>query len=474
MSEIKREDSASRQELVATYSQDAEIDHTEDHTLPDGAVVKAIRHEYLRTELLQKAEATYKWTHRQPHGEVPDDRTAPVDFPWDQKDWGWRNRRQYPPINFVLEKKQYKHPDYEVQLWYHEGRLVIDLLGKPVKKFKHLPDVCSSAMPGGHIEALMRLDDRMTYADIRARQPPKVIFTTTRGVWNVKPLRGVNALSASAKEFRETTGMLSWKSRAGVDAFNDYIRANLPADLKARNSTRDWRNITKAELATIREPGIGTRPGQARKRSSPDEARELREKHIKKRKASAKRDKATANHESEDDQTSTSSSDSEEGSIIIEASEADDSSDSDDWDITKKPDIRKQIPETPEENIALRDALEGTITQAESIIGKFQPIIHERQSYTWQMHNVQKQFAERYEVLFPGQGEAPRLSHLIPWRGSIHNWRSGLYFDGEWDYLIGEDGKIGSRVGSPEPATIGAFEEDTSGDRLAGEDDTWG
>lgn len=85
MSDIDKEDSDSMQEHDTTLSEDSQNEN-EDYTLPDGAIVKAIRHEHIRAELLQAAEASYMWTHPQPQGEAPDDRTAPVAFPADQLD----------------------------------------------------------------------------------------------------------------------------------------------------------------------------------------------------------------------------------------------------------------------------------------------------------------------------------------------------------------------------------------------------
>lgn len=73
------------EEAEETISQDSEIGNEEEHTLPDGHV-KAIRHEYIRAELLRVAEASHQWTHPQPQGEAADDRTAPVAFPADQLD----------------------------------------------------------------------------------------------------------------------------------------------------------------------------------------------------------------------------------------------------------------------------------------------------------------------------------------------------------------------------------------------------
>lgn len=92
----------------------------------------------------------------------------------------------YPPINFVLEKEDYRNPSYRVKDWYHKGRLVLDLDGKRMRDFHHLPVVCSTHIPGGHIEALMRFDDRTTYADIRGRMPPTTI-SKSKGIAKDKP-----------------------------------------------------------------------------------------------------------------------------------------------------------------------------------------------------------------------------------------------------------------------------------------------
>ncbi|KAL9616373.1 MAG: hypothetical protein Q9204_008582, partial [Flavoplaca sp. TL-2023a] len=81
MSSYDREETEEAEEAL---SQDSENYNEEEHTLPDGQVVKAIRHEYIRAELLRASEASHQWTHPQPQGEAADDRTAPVAFPIDQ------------------------------------------------------------------------------------------------------------------------------------------------------------------------------------------------------------------------------------------------------------------------------------------------------------------------------------------------------------------------------------------------------
>ena len=81
MSSSDREETEEAEDIL---SQNSVLDNEEEHTLPDGQVVKAIRHEYIRAELLQAAEANHQWIHPQPQGEAADDRTAPVAFPADQ------------------------------------------------------------------------------------------------------------------------------------------------------------------------------------------------------------------------------------------------------------------------------------------------------------------------------------------------------------------------------------------------------
>ncbi|CAO1603879.1 hypothetical protein XANCAGTX0491_007455 [Xanthoria calcicola] len=469
MSDMVGEEDASLQENNNTLSEDSQMENEEDYTLPDGSVVKAIRHVHLRTELLKAAEARCHWTHPQPHGDAPDDRTAPVAFPADQLDWGW-TRQLYPPINFVLEKGDYKHPHYKVQDWYHKGRLVLDLDGKRMRDFHHLPVVCSTHIPGGHIEALMRVDDRTTYADIRGRMPPTTI-SKSKGIAKDKPQKGTNALSAAARTFRETTGMLSWSRRAGSEVFNNYILANLPADLKKRNTTRGWRDISKAEIATIREPGIGTRPRQARKRSSSREARELREKNIRKRKAaaSAERKRTAENERSDDDLTISDPDGPDEGDISKIDEPVDEATAESDNTSTEAPDIRSKMPSSTEEVVAIRKAVWGTIDQARDLLleftPEFTPVLYEPHSYVWQMENIQKQFAKQWELLRPGQGKAPALIHLTSWSGGIQDWRSARFWDGFAQYLLKEDGTIGSRY-YPESIPEEASDEDLVGKYL--------
>ncbi|KAL8856670.1 MAG: hypothetical protein Q9178_006737 [Gyalolechia marmorata] len=429
-----------------------------------------------------------------PQGAGPDDRTSPVAYPPDQRNWEW-TRALYPPVSFVLEKTTYKHPDYEIKDWYHNGRLVLDLEGKPMRRFFHLPETCSTKIPGGHIEALMRLDDRTTYADIRGRMPPHIVIQR-KSYMRIKPLQGVNALSAAAKAFREVAGMLSWSPRAGSDVLSNYIRTNLPAALKERNTTRGWRDLAKAEIATIRESTIGSRPQQARKRASSQEAREKREENIKKRKAAAnaEREKAAGTNPGDDDHDTSddgddsceeendsvhddhNSGDIDEEGISSNAELLDEAAEKHTTMYTDVLDPRLKYPETAEEVHAIRQACAATVVQFKSILG-LDPTLFEPHSYAYQVRSLQQQVDERYQNLQPDE-KALTLVYLTGWPGGIEDWRSARFSDGLVEYQIEESGRVGppvsqdcTRKHGPEEQPAGEYLVDARGLRIDAQTD---
>lgn len=71
-------------------------------------------------------------------------------------------RANRPEILFQWEKADHKDPTYIVPDWYHDGKIVLDPDNRPVRKFRNIPDVCSSLLEGGVMEAIKREDSRVT------------------------------------------------------------------------------------------------------------------------------------------------------------------------------------------------------------------------------------------------------------------------------------------------------------------------
>ena len=85
-----------------------------------------------------------------------------------QKDWGLE-RPHYAPIMLEWERLGRRDPTYRLDNLYYQGLLVVDYWRTPVRAFREIPLVISSAFEGGFMEPAMRLHSKLTYEDIRAR-----------------------------------------------------------------------------------------------------------------------------------------------------------------------------------------------------------------------------------------------------------------------------------------------------------------
>ena len=85
-----------------------------------------------------------------------------------QKDWG-PERKDYAPIIFEWERPGRNDPNYRLGNLYYRDLLVLDYWRTPVRAFREIPLVISSAFEGGFMEPALRLHSKLTYEDIRAR-----------------------------------------------------------------------------------------------------------------------------------------------------------------------------------------------------------------------------------------------------------------------------------------------------------------
>lgn len=85
-----------------------------------------------------------------------------------QQHWGLQ-RPHYAPVMFEWERLDRKDPAYPLGSLYYQDLLVIDYWLSPVRHFREIPLVLSSAFEGGFMEPATRLHSEMSYEDIRAR-----------------------------------------------------------------------------------------------------------------------------------------------------------------------------------------------------------------------------------------------------------------------------------------------------------------
>lgn len=89
-----------------------------------------------------------------------------------QKDWdlerdnGWRVTDD---VLYMFAKLNYETPTYGVSWMFDEERVVLDLNNNPIKDYRDIPLTLSSMVEGALMEAIWRIDTRITTMDFLAR-----------------------------------------------------------------------------------------------------------------------------------------------------------------------------------------------------------------------------------------------------------------------------------------------------------------
>ena len=87
---------------------------------------------------------------------------------WDlERDHGWANITN--DVLFIFTPLDIAIPTYKVSWLYNDGLVVLDVDNHPIKDYKDIPLTLSSRVEGALVEAIRRLDPRITIPDIAAR-----------------------------------------------------------------------------------------------------------------------------------------------------------------------------------------------------------------------------------------------------------------------------------------------------------------
>lgn len=256
----------------------------------------------------------------------------------------------------------------------------------------------------------MRFDDRVDYADIRARMLPTILVYQNDETVE-KPLKHVRTFGAATQRYREVAGCPSWYDEPEGEALNNYVKSILPVDCFAKNSTRGFRNLSQEEIHALREKATGSRPNETRKRLA-SEANEKDRKPSKKHKAKASG--ATATDSGSMTERLNTKQPPQLGATTVDNKV--NQSPTDPADTRDSRDIRPCWPEEFEE---LRTALLPTATQLNSVLG-FDAPTFKHKSYVDQLENLQSFVKEALQV-FHGDNDPPTLIHLTKWTGCITN-----------------------------------------------------
>ncbi|KAL8926123.1 MAG: hypothetical protein Q9172_001910 [Xanthocarpia lactea] len=179
----------------------------------DGQFIPAVYHADIRGKLLQFADTLGSYDDEPARGLDELDRTA---FQQDQKHWCLRDRDRRPEVLTYWEQPD-NFWDYDVPLWYDNGRIVIDTDGRPLRLYPELPLTISGQCEGSRMEAWRRLNPRITMNDIKARMG----WTTSKGEGRVTKSIKTPALANRMVRDRCRMGIKAWNPKEG-SAIKEY------------------------------------------------------------------------------------------------------------------------------------------------------------------------------------------------------------------------------------------------------------
>ena len=197
-----------------------------------------------------------------------------------QKEWGPDRDTDWPKIeNNVLhrfERDNYPVPDYRPTLLYHQGRVVLDAENHPILDYKVLPATLSSELSGRDMEAMKRLDLRISRKDLRARMPTTILKRGDGNALVERPLYTLSAIGMRASRFRKENGLISWTEREGTDSIRSYATKLMPQSNLTANSTLGMPAPTLFEQEDSRTSNRGKYLARAGRHALPDDTRKER------------------------------------------------------------------------------------------------------------------------------------------------------------------------------------------------------
>ncbi|KAL9002309.1 MAG: hypothetical protein Q9188_004747 [Gyalolechia gomerana] len=364
--------------------------------------------------------------YKRARGNIFEDQTAPHP---DQLDWRFDERDHFPDILLQWKKADREDPTDPVGDMYWRRHLVVDLDKRNILDFPHIPSALAHNIEPGCLEALERLDGRVKHQDLAARQyDPKAKADPSAKDFKNRD----NVLSQRMRRFREKHACVSWGSRrCGGEHFPSYIEFLLPAELKARNTTRGFRDLTDREVLELKSKNLGKFASRSTAKD-PDKTKAYLE-HEKNRLKRYQEIEARKNTQTETPKAKTkkavkpSSEDNE-----YHEDDDDDETEEEQTDIVRKPDARHMRPADKDEEEELHDAMLPTIEHYIELTGNLPIITDWARSYLEIHWDIHRQL--RRALRIPDE-EDFSLIGLRRWDGGIRGWRSAelsLTFREEW------------------------------------------
>lgn len=113
------------------------------------------------------------------------------------------------------------------------------------------------------MEANRRQDSRIQNRDFAARMPPARTGRNPDGQIILEFPKTASTLSSRTRRFRLRAGCLAWISKP-CPAMSSFMEEHLPQDLKDRNTTKGFRDLTPGEMVGVQSKSFGHVPQRSR------------------------------------------------------------------------------------------------------------------------------------------------------------------------------------------------------------------
>lgn len=164
-----------------------------------------------------------------------------------------------------------QRPSDEVPWMFDDGRIVLDLDNDPIKDYSNIPLTLSSEVEGALMEAIRRLDHRITQFDLWARlsvHPCPVVIRQRLTHHRPKYCKGGEILTPEALnkrmcKFRLENAVTAWVTRGGSPALRQFLWDLMSPTGRAANSTRELRKLSKEDRKQARKGNAGKHASNA-------------------------------------------------------------------------------------------------------------------------------------------------------------------------------------------------------------------
>ncbi|KAI4140355.1 MAG: hypothetical protein L6R39_005837 [Caloplaca ligustica] len=216
--------------------------------------IPAVYHNDIREKLLRLSDAKGKYDEEPVSGVDPLDRTA---YRAQQKHWRFHGDRKDRP-GILFEWNQTVAPPGELPgFWYDENRIVLSFERRPMRRWAELPLTLSGQCEGMRLETFKRMNRNISVDEMRARMPN----TTCMQGGLVKRRITTPALANRMARDRDRIFAKAWTARQGSLEIERRLFELIPEDVQRKivrmNSTRCWRDLTKAELEYVEAANKG-------------------------------------------------------------------------------------------------------------------------------------------------------------------------------------------------------------------------